>query len=128
MTERTHLPGKSTIVITAAPKSFNFIKGFSQSLHSQIGENCTSLTHLSLANCHLLKPADFQVFKIPDMSSNDSFYLQALAPLEHLVSLNLYRTSVSQTALLAILCNNRELEHLNLSACPNIQGDEVLYD
>ena len=92
---------------------------------SQIGENCTSLTHLSLANCHLLKPADFQVFKILAMSSKDSFYLQALAPLEHLVSLNLYRTSVSQTALLAILCNNRDLEDLNLSACPNIQGDEV---
>ena len=50
-----------------------------------------------------------------------------MAPLEHLVSLNLYRSSVSQTALLAILCNNRHLEDLNLSACPNIQGDEVLY-
>jgi len=75
----------------------------------KIGENCTSLTHLSLANCHLLKPADFQ----------------ALSPLEHLISLNLYRTSVSQTALLAILCNNRDLQNLNLSACPNIQGDEV---
>merc|ERR1719397_2022717 len=75
----------------------------------KIGENCTSLTHLSLANCHLLKPADFQ----------------ALSPLEHLISLNLYRSSVSQTALLAILCNNRDLQNLNLSACPNIQGDEV---
>ena len=53
--------------------------------------------------------------------------LQALAPLEHLISLNLYRTSVSQTALLAILCNNRDLENLNLSACPNIQGDEVFH-
>ena len=53
--------------------------------------------------------------------------LQALAPLEHLISLNLYRTSVSQTSLLAILCNNRDLENLNLSACPNIQGDEVLH-
>ena len=49
-----------------------------------------------------------------------------MSPLEHLISLNLYRTSVSQTALLAILCNNRDLQNLNLSACPNIQGDEVL--
>ena len=31
-------------------------------LYPQIGEYCSSLTHLSLANCHLLKPADFQVF------------------------------------------------------------------
>ena len=61
------------------------------------------------------------------MSNRDTFHAQALAPLEHLVSLNLYRSSVSQTALLAILCNNRHLEDLNLSACPNIQGDEVLY-
>ena len=95
-----------------------------------------------MANCHLLKPADFQVFKIVNfvmisicdvfkivklamMSNNDTFHMQALAPLEHLISLNLYRTSVSQTALLAILCNNRDLQNLNLSACPNIQGDEV---
>ena len=33
-------------------------------LYPQIGEYCSSLTHLSLANCHLLKPADFQVFII----------------------------------------------------------------
>ena len=33
-------------------------------LYPQIGEYCSSLTHLSLANCHLLKPADFQVVSI----------------------------------------------------------------
>jgi len=74
-----------------------------------IGSSCSSLTHLSLANCHLLKPADFQ----------------ALAPLESLISLNLYRTSICQAALISLLCNNRKLQHVNLSACPNIQGDEV---
>lgn len=32
---------------------------------------------------------------------------------------------MSQSSLLALLCNNRGLKNLNLSACPNILGDEV---
>jgi len=74
-----------------------------------IASNCHSLLDLSLANCHLLKPTDFH----------------SLGQLETLVSLNLYRTSVNQPSIISILCSNRQLEHLNLSACSNILGDEV---
>ena len=74
-----------------------------------IGSHCSSLSHLSLANCHLLKPQDFQ----------------ALTPLENLVSLNLYRTCIQQACVISILCNNRQLRHLSLAACNNINGDEV---
>ena len=68
-----------------------------------------ALTYLSLANCHLLKPLDFQ----------------PLTQLDSLVSLNLYRTNIQQNSVISILCNNRGLLHLSLAACNNIQGDEV---
>ena len=74
-----------------------------------IGSHCRQLTHLSLANCHLLKPQHFQ----------------ALAPLETLVSLNLYRTSIQHSCVISLLCNNRGLQNLSLAACSHIAGDEV---
>jgi len=76
---------------------------------ASIGSSLKNLSHLSLGNCHLLKPHDF----LP------------LSALENLVSLNLYRTSVQQACVISILCNNRELRNLSLAACNNINGDEV---
>jgi len=70
---------------------------------------CGKLEVLSLSNCHLLKPAHFQV----------------LSQLTTLVSVNLYRTSVSQTAIITLLCNNPHIQHLSLAACPNVAADEV---
>jgi len=74
-----------------------------------IASCCPSLQNLSLGNCHLLKPTDFR----------------SLSQLENLISLNLYRTSINQPSVTSLLCNNRQLQHLNLSACSNISGDEV---
>lgn len=74
-----------------------------------IGSTCTTLTDLSLANCHLLKAPDFQ----------------SLSQLDTLINLNLYRTSINQSCIISILCNNRDLESLSLAACPNISGDEL---
>ncbi|XP_023324560.1 F-box/LRR-repeat protein 4 [Eurytemora carolleeae] len=68
-----------------------------------------NLKRLSLGNCHLLTLPDFHL----------------LSQLENLVSLNLYRTSVGQTSIITILCNNRKLKHLCLAGCQNIDGDEV---
>ena len=49
---------------------------------ASIGSNLKNLSHLSLGNCHLLKPHDF----LP------------LSALEALVSLNLYRLEVHSPA------------------------------
>jgi len=74
-----------------------------------VGTSCPVLTDLSLANCHLLKSPDFQ----------------ALTQLETLTSLNLYRTTINQSCIISLLCNNRGMQHLSLAACSNINGDEV---
>ena len=74
-----------------------------------VGTTCCVLTDLSLANCHLLKSPDFQ----------------ALTQMETLISLNLYRTTINQSCIISLLCNNRSLENISLAACNNINGDEV---
>eukprot|EP00088_Acartia_fossae_P021172 TRINITY_DN22663_c0_g1_i11.p1 TRINITY_DN22663_c0_g1~~TRINITY_DN22663_c0_g1_i11.p1 ORF type:complete len:601 (-),score=50.87 TRINITY_DN22663_c0_g1_i11:588-2390(-) len=72
-------------------------------------KHAPKISDISLANCHLLNMVDFQI----------------LCSLTKLESLNLYRTVIGQPAIISILCNNRNLKHLSLACCSNIDGDEV---